>query len=160
MSNDARPGTGSGDPTEIALVEYAARHGAQRDALEAAAPRVFEVPFSAERKRMSTVHATEGTLWLREGAPEAVLPACTRALRGGAEPPLDRAAVTRVADAMAAAGLRVLAVGRRGWSMQPVGEDDALETDLCLLGLVGLLDPPRKEARRQSKPACMPASYP
>ncbi len=118
---------------------------------------MFELPFSAERKRMTTVHATEGAFVVYvKGASETVLPACNRELRADGERALDAMAAARVAEAMAAAGLRVLAVATRPWSMMPTSEDDALEVELCLLGLVGLLDPPRAEARA-AVAACMHA---
>lgn len=141
LCNDAaRDASGQwrGDPTETALAEAAGP-------AETLA-RVHEWPFDSDRKRMSTLHAAPGGGWtsFTKGAPETVLPRCTRA--GGA--PLDPERALRRAADMAAQGMRVLALARRHWATSPAGEGaDAVECELELLGLVGLTDPPRPEAR-------------
>ncbi len=143
LCNDASAGADGwiGDPTETALLQAARDAGLDVAALQKERPRRHEWPFDADRKRMSTLHTHEGG-WRAyvKGAPESVLPRCT----GGAE--LDEALST--AQAWAASGMRVLAVAQRDGSDDVVAVDsDAFEQGLTLLGLVGLIDPPRPEAR-------------
>jgi Ca2+-transporting ATPase len=156
LCNDAvRDGAGhwTGDPTETALAEAAQAAGLSVQALTHAHPRLQEWPFDSERKRMSTLHG-DGERWLSvtKGAPETVLPRCTRVATAGGEVALDTAEALRSAEAMAAQGMRVLAVARRTWQGcpavapldKPAGD---IESDLTLLGLVGLTDPPRPGAK-------------
>jgi len=148
LCNDAVPaadGQWQGDPTETALLALAQAAGLGKAAAEAHSPRVLELPFDAERKRMTTVHHVGGGyVAYTKGAPESVIPLCVECGPDGAscESWLARA------DAMAARGLRVLAVAQRrhGERPQPGAGIEALERDLHLLGLVGLIDPPRPEA--------------
>jgi Ca2+-transporting ATPase len=126
-----------GDPTEIALVDHAHASGVEIEALRQALPRIAELPFDSERKRMTTVHARgDDVLVTVKGAPEAVLPLCAG---------IDPGPWHRRADAMAAEGLRVLALAGRSADRHLPIED--VDRDLHLLGLVGLIDPPRPEAR-------------
>ncbi|HXF97948.1 MAG TPA: cation-translocating P-type ATPase [Gaiellaceae bacterium] len=135
-----------GDPTEGALLVAAAKVGLDREELERRCPRVAEIPFTSESKRMTTIHETpEGRLAYQKGAPEVVLAACTRVLGPSGEEPLDpakRDALAEVARAMAGDALRVLAVARRREATL-----ENAERELTLLGLVGMLDPPRPEAK-------------
>ncbi len=135
--------TGRGDPTEVALLRWAAEVSPGDSAGMAAGPRVAEAPFDSERRRMVTLHDRgEGHrhryVAYAKGAPEALLPLCD--LSAGR-----RAEVRERGRAMAADGLRVLAVARRDLDVLPGDPLDA-ERHLTLLGLVGLLDPPRAEA--------------
>ena len=138
LCNDAVPGadgTWQGDPTETALVDAAVVAGVDAAALQARSPRRLEWPFDSARKRMSTLHGD--TLWTK-GAPESLLPCCQG----------DTAEALALAQDWAAQGLRVLALARRPAAGLSVGPDaDAVEQDLELVGLVGLMDPPRPEAR-------------
>ena len=129
-----------GDPTEVALRDAARESGWVRADLEREAPRVAEVPFDADLRRMSTVHrATPGAIVYVKGAPEAVLERCVP--DEAAAPALARA------EALAAEGLRVLAFARRTLDAVPERVDETtLERDLELLGLVALVDPPRPGA--------------
>jgi Ca2+-transporting ATPase len=138
-----------GDPTEIALYVAAAAAGSRRETIEATAPRLAEIPFDADRKRMTTLHRHGGeTLAFTKGAPESVLPVCTRALGVAGSGPLERARVLARAEAMAAHGLRVLALAYRTWPEMPHDLSPlAVEEELSFLGLIGLIDPPRPEAR-------------
>ena len=135
-----------GDATEGALVVAAAKAGLRRSELEAVAPRVGEIPFTSESKRMATLHeGREGTVAYVKGAPEVVLDACVRQLADDGERPLGddtREALLATARTLAGDALRVLAVARR----TDATLDDA-ERDLTFLGLVGMIDPPRDEVR-------------
>jgi Ca2+-transporting ATPase len=134
----------AGDPTEGALVVAAAKAGIAKAALEGERPRVAEIPFSSETKRMTTLHRTGGGLTAyAKGAPEVLLPSCDSVLGSSGPVPLDeegRAGLLRVARGMAADALRVLAVARK----EGATPEDA-ERGLTLLGLVGMIDPPRPE---------------
>ncbi len=145
LCNDAQPGTDRaiGDPTEIALMEAAAAHGFVKPDIDAAAPRLAELPFSSERRRMSTLHHLDGAhVSVVKGAVEALAPRLARTHGEAGAAPLDLDAMHAQAERMAAAGLRVIAVAQRSFADNP-GEMDALEEDLVFLGLAGLADPPR-----------------
>ncbi|HET9383132.1 MAG TPA: cation-transporting P-type ATPase [Streptomyces sp.] len=137
-----------GDTTEGALLVAAAKAGLDPHAEEEAAPRVTEFPFDSDRKLMTTVHRTgpryEACV---KGAPAELLARCTEALWQGGGAPLTeqgRAAVLAAGDALASQGLRVLAVARRELDGPRPAQAEA-ESGLGLLGLVGMLDPPRPE---------------
>src|SRR5215207_201005 len=107
----------AGDPTEGALLVAAGKVGLERAELEARFPRVNEIPFTSDSKRMTTLNATpDGSVAFAKGAPEVILGACTRQLTGSAETPLDgaaRDALLSTARQMAGEALRVLAVARQ-----------------------------------------------
>jgi Ca2+-transporting ATPase len=131
-----------GDPTEVALYRAAQQAGLDPAAQQCECPRIAELPFDSERKRMLTLHRMpDGTaLAILKGAPEAVLPLCTTADRM----PFEREALLQCADAMATDGLRVLAFAERRLERAPAAPEDS-EHDMTFLGLVGLMDPPRPE---------------
>ena len=97
---------------------------------------------------MTTFHRTpDGLVAYTKGAPEAVLARCTSQWQPGGEADLRRAEVLDAAENLAAQGLRVLALARRSYEQLPgTGELEAVESGLCLIGLIGLIDPPRPEA--------------
>jgi len=153
LNNDitaAEAEAGHGEPTELALYQAAEAAGFDKAALLEATPRIGEVPFEAERKRMSTLHRTDGgvQVWVK-GAPEAVLAACTRATGADGEATaLDADGVHQTAEALAAEGFRVIAVAERRLDTPPAEVSaESVERELTFLGLVGLIDPPREEAR-------------
>ena len=152
LCNDARPAPGGGwqgDPTETALADVAATAGLDKAALDLEWPRLQELPFDADRKRMTTLHRSlQGDVAYTKGAPESVIPLCNAYWRAHGSVSIDQRAWLARADALAAQGLRVLAVARRSYDQLPEagGEIAVLESDLCLIGLVGLIDPPRPEA--------------
>jgi len=132
-----------GDPMEIALVEMAQRALPRLPAY----PRLDEIPFDADRMRLSAVHATpEGPTLYCKGALESVLPLCSMILADGDTRPLDpelRAQILAAQETMAEQGLRVLAFAYR--LVEPHWDRDHLEQDLVFTGFVGLEDPPRPE---------------
>ena len=135
-----------GDPTEGALVVAAAKAGLEKSDLVSRYPRVHEVPFTSETKRMTTLHeGPEGPVAFSKGAPEILLETCSRYLTAEGEKPLDEAsreAIRQEAQQMASEALRVLGVAEKSGA-QP---SDA-ERDMTFLGLVGMIDPPRPEAK-------------
>jgi Ca2+-transporting ATPase len=151
LSNDARvegDGTVRGDPTEVALHAAAARLGCDKAREERTANRLAELPFDADRKRMTTLHrAGDDIVSYSKGAPEVLLARCRDVAMGDGASAIDRSLLLQQAEDMAAAGLRVLAVAYRRWTGLPNLDPETVEQDLTLLALVGLIDPPRPEAR-------------
>jgi Ca2+-transporting ATPase len=135
-----------GDPTEGALVVAAAKAGLHKAELEREQPRVAEIPFTSESKRMTTLHGgPQGLRAYAKGAPEVILRCCTQAVHrerllalGTAE----RDAINESAQRMAAEALRVLAI-----AYKPDASPEDAERDMIFLGLVGMIDPPRPEAK-------------
>ena len=143
----------TGDPTEAAIATIAAQEGFLRGELEQRYPRKGEAPFDSSRKRMATCHTDPagGYLIAVKGAPEAVLACCTHILGANGPRPLtggERERIRRENQALAGAALRVLAVAQ-GQRAQLPGRFTAeeLERELCFVGLVGMMDPPRPEVR-------------
>jgi calcium-translocating P-type ATPase len=141
-----------GDPTEVALLEIANREGVSLTEVERRRRREQLFHFDPGRKLMSTIDRRDDHRWVdTKGAPESVLPRCTSTMTpGGASTPLDdqgRRSVMDYVEAIAADGLRVLAFAVRDLDRgQGVpGERDDAERDLCLVGLAGMVDPPRPE---------------
>ncbi len=134
-----------GDPTEGAMVVAAAKAGLERGELEARWPRVDEIPFTSETKRMTTLHRDgESTLAFSKGAPEVLVASCSHVLTDSGPVPLsesEKQAVAAAAEQMAQDALRVLAVAKKSGASR----EDA-ERDMTLLGLIGMIDPPRPEA--------------
>jgi len=132
-----------GDPMEVALVELARRALPDFPTVQ----RLDEIPFDADRMRMSIVYATaEGSTLYCKGAPETVLPLCTRRLMHGSVHALDdaeRQHLREVQEVMTERGLRVIALAYRSGS--PRTSPTISEDDLVFAGLVGLEDPPRAE---------------
>ncbi|PPC91084.1 MAG: ATPase [Methylobacter sp.] len=150
LNNDAyyvESGVLQGDPTEIALYEAAKDAGLDINVLNRTLPRIDEIPFDSERKRMTTLHA-QGETFLAycKGAPESVLPYCNSQWLNGGEQPLESAELLKIAVDMAAQGLRVLALAFRVFPEKPSGQPQDIEREFCFLGFVGLIDPPRPEA--------------
>ncbi len=140
-----------GDPTEGALTVVAAKAGIKRE--ELTVPRIAEVPFSSERKRMTTIHDTpQGIMAYSKGAPEIILDSCTRIYSEGIERELteqDRGRILQANQEMAAGALRVLGLAYKSLADTEQGSEVAeeAEEEMVWLGLVGMIDPPREEVR-------------
>ena len=129
-----------GDPTETAILAHLRRMGYDKSDLLLDMPRIDELPFDSERKRMSSIHVVDNqTIVIVKGAPEMVLPLCTK---GNVEKAAEANAL------MAGDALRVLAVAYKLMDVDSAVYDvDTLECDLTLAGLVGMIDPPRPEVK-------------
>ncbi len=165
-SNQSTP---LGDPTETALVVAAARSGLLKLELDRLLPRVAEVPFSSERKRMTTVHRlpadsdlmppgikiackqdASSYVAFTKGAVDVLLGLSNSVWVNGQRKPMDDAWRDRLVaanDSLAASGMRVIGVAFRCLeAAPPKGELDNLERDLTFVGMIGMIDPPRPEA--------------
>jgi Ca2+-transporting ATPase len=146
-----------GDPTEGALIVAARKAGLEAATLDTRLKRIGEVPFSSERKLMSTVHTDaehhERVLVLTKGAPDVLLRSCSHELVGEEPRQLTderRAEILKTNEQLAAEALRTLGVARRSLPRSEVSHEDInaeIEKDLVFLGLIGMIDPPRQEAK-------------
>jgi Ca2+-transporting ATPase len=153
LSNDAsndKDGHIIGDPTEAALFSLARECGFKKEALERSFPRVAEIPFDSDRKCMTTIHRWEnGTHFsFTKGALEALVPQSGHVLGSDGLMQLDRNQILDAGERMASHGLRTLGIGMRRWDKLPDDlAPEVVETELTMLGIVGLMDPPREEAK-------------
>jgi len=135
-----------GDPTEGALIVAAAKAGLDKTDLDTRFPRVHEIPFTSETKRMTTLHTSpDGPVAYSKGAPEVILDSCTHQLTETGETELKQAgkeAILETGRQMASNALRVLALACKS----NAGLENA-EQGMVFLGLVGMIDPPRPEAK-------------
>ncbi len=149
--------TVQGDPTEGALLVAASKAGLESAALAARLPRIGEVPFSSERKLMSTVHRDvqqdhRGVVFTK-GAPDVLLARCTHELTGDVPSPLTaerRSRILETNETLAGQALRTLGVAGRWITTETLDTraqpDERVERDLVFIGLIGMIDPPRPEA--------------
>jgi Ca2+-transporting ATPase len=141
-----------GDPTEGALLVLGRKAGINPEALLAEFPRVAEIPFTSEAKRMSTFHREEdGVLMCVKGAPEGLLPRARQMLTEGGEEAMSsevREQVRKQAADMAHKALRLLGLAYRRFPEVPSLEDENVNRELVWVGLVGMIDPARPEARQ------------
>jgi len=139
-----------GDPTEGALLVLGRKAGVDPEELRREFPRVAEIPFSSEAKRMSTFHQeVDQFLMCVKGAPERLLSRATQMLTANGEEPLDpanRELIREQAANMAHEALRVLGLAYARLPAVPDLEAGGEDVDLVWVGLVGLIDPPRAEA--------------
>lgn len=148
----SKDGELTGEPTETALVDWAARLNLKKYELKAQFPRVAEAPFDSVRKMMTTLH-TEGDkiVQFTKGAPDVVIGRCTHYLSGGKAVKMTeeyRAEILKANKNMADRALRVLAAAQRIYKELP--EDTSptsLENELCFIGLSGMIDPVRDEVK-------------
>jgi Ca2+-transporting ATPase len=149
--------TVQGDPTEGALIVAARKAGLQSESLKMRFERVGEVPFSSERKLMTTVHTDaekeEHLLVFTKGAPDVLLTRCSQELAGEDTKPLTdkrRKEILEANEELAGRALRTLGIAFRSvpFDALDVDEvDESVERDLVFAGLIGMIDPPREEAR-------------
>ncbi|MBM4135512.1 MAG: calcium-translocating P-type ATPase, PMCA-type [Nitrospira sp.] len=163
LSNDAQRDAGGnviGDPTEIALYNIASDNGFNKKELEKDFPRIAEIPFDSERKCMTTIHKTPptfpplqrggdgGVISFTKGAVEVLVERSDSISTPEGLKTLDVKEILRINERMAADGLRVLGVAMRKWDSLPSNmSPENVETGLTILGLVGMMDPPREEAK-------------
>jgi Ca2+-transporting ATPase len=145
VTRDGRPQV-DGDPTEGALLVAAAKVGLHYARLNEQEPRTAEISFTSERRQMTTLHAAStGVTAYSKGATEQILASCAYQLKSEEQAALstsDRERISSIEQDLASKGLRVLAVARKSDTSV-----EAAERDMTLLGLVGMMDPPRSEAK-------------
>jgi Ca2+-transporting ATPase len=161
LCNDTRLTEGEGgwgikgDPTEGALAVLAQKAGLAQGSLNRQFPRIGEVPFSSERKRMTTIHRfSHNQIAFMKGAPEVVLEASGYISKGGEEESLTREERERMLDiarAMAGDALRVLGLAYRHISEKEEEWDESVEQGMVFIGLAGMIDPPREEVKEAIK---------
>ena len=150
-----------GDPSENALVEYSLTNNISKDILYMKMPRVHEIPFDSDRKLMTTIHKLDsGYLIITKGAPDVLIKKCSNYLEDGNDIVLDnykREKIIHENEDMAINALRVLGVAYKKVNILPNNiNPDTIEWDLCFVGLVGMIDPPKegvKEAIISAKKA-------
>lgn len=141
----------TGDPTEGALIVAAAKAGLEKSELEKIYPRVGEIPFTSERKRMTTIHSMlEGETFAHmKGAPEVVLERCNKILENGKEKKLTKDIKDRILktnEALASNALRVIGMAYRKLATELKDfHEETVEKDFVFVGLEGMIDPPREE---------------
>ncbi len=143
---------GIGDPTETALTTAAADYGIVKHDVESQKPRVAEIPFDSDRKLMTTVHKLEDRFRIMvKGAPDILLSKCTHILKGKEVVQAGEQDIREIESkntGMAEKAFRVLAVAFRDVENIPeLLVPDTVEKELCFAGLIGMIDPPRDEAR-------------
>ncbi|SEM22254.1 Ca2+-transporting ATPase [Syntrophus gentianae] len=151
LSNDAQAGNGGevlGDPTETALYRVAEKSGYDKADLEKTHRRVAEIPFDSERKCMTTFHEWEGGLVsFTKGAVDVLVEKSRDMMMPESPMPIDLGRIKGLNESMAAGGMRVLCFAMRRWDRLP---DDMspgnVEKEMTMIGLVGMIDPPREEA--------------
>ena len=152
LANNSHVNNGKivGDPTEAALLVSGAKAGLDQVKLHSEFKRLDEIPFSSERKQMSTVNLMDGRhVVLSKGAPDVLLHHCDRVLINGKIKKLDSKLKKEILEKnheLASDALRVLAFAYKESKVKPSG-DKAIESKLVFLGLQGMMDPPRKEVK-------------
>ena len=145
-------GNVTGEPTEAALVAWAHKLNLNKNDLKGKLPRIGEAPFDSGRKMMSTVHDENGSyIQFTKGAPDVIIQRCTHYLKDGKAVPMTEEYSAQILTAnktMADKALRVLACAQRIYGEKPAAfEPEALEADLCFVGLCGMIDPVRPEVK-------------
>ncbi len=144
-----------GDPTEAALLVAARKLGFDYDQEMIASPRIYELPFESKRKRMSTIHAEQGKMVAYvKGAPKEVLDLCTKIVSSEGIKEItdkDRQAIINQNDQFARSALRVLAIAYRDLPKMSDYKVETVEKDLVFIGLVAMMDPPRREVTQAVK---------
>jgi Ca2+-transporting ATPase len=140
-----------GDPTEGALIVAAAKAGLWKQDLDKNAPRIAEIPFSSERKRMTTIHL-EGNkkIAYMKGAPEIILQKCTHIVQNGATQKLtleNQVLLVKVTEDMASQALRNLGFAYKVLPEKETEFSENIEEGFTFAGIIGMIDPPRKEVK-------------
>jgi P-type Ca2+ transporter type 2C len=140
-----------GDPTEGALVVAAEKAGLSKEELEEQEPRVFEVPFSSERKRMTTIHTKEGQrIAYMKGAPEMVIERCSKILLNGKVQPFTKESQIKhfkMTEAFALQALRNLAFAYKELPTETEEFKEDMEEGFVFIGIMSMIDPPRPEVK-------------
>ena len=156
LANDAvlgSDGVALGDPTETALIDAGVKHSINKNALSEVLPRVAEIPFDSERKLMTTIHQNNDDDFLVavKGGLDELLANCTRINDGTSIRAITEKDIEDINKAnleMASQALRVLAVGYKTISVLPATfTPETIENDYIFIGMVGMIDPPREEAK-------------
>jgi Ca2+-transporting ATPase len=153
LSNDAQTGADGmmiGDPTEIALYDMAKKQGFEKEELQINFARVAELPFDSDRKCMTTFHKWPDGKFISftKGATDVLIERSENILTSEGLSPVDIHEMQRVNERMAADGQRVICIAMRRWDALPVDMSAGdVEAGLTVLGLAGMMDPPREEAR-------------
>ncbi|MCD6248880.1 MAG: cation-translocating P-type ATPase [candidate division Zixibacteria bacterium] len=154
LSNDAsvdKDGNVIGDPTETAIFSLAQKCGFDKETLQKTFPRIEEIPFDSDRKRMTTFHRwKDGTfISFTKGAMESLCELSSRTLTLDGPRQFDKNTTLMAGEQMAAEGLRTLGFCYRQWDKLPDNlTPEVVESGLTMLGIVGLMDPPREEAKQ------------
>jgi Ca2+-transporting ATPase len=140
-----------GDPTEGALIVAAAKAGLSKSEMDKAEPRISEIPFSSERKRMTTIHTKDGKkVAYMKGAPEMVIERCSKIMLNGKAQPLSppqRIEIQKVIEVMALQALRNLGFAYKELPETLTEFDESIEADFIFVGIMGMIDPPRPEVK-------------
>lgn len=143
-----------GDPTEVALIPFAQKLGFNQSNLKKEFPRLFEQPFDSDRKRMTTLHKIDGQLTVfTKGATDEMLPLCTHIMTNNGVrkiTPQDKKQIAHLSHQMQAGALRVLGFATKIVDNLPEANAD-LENNLTFIGIVGMIDSPRKEVAASVK---------
>jgi len=152
LCNDARldsSGGVIGDPTETALFDLGREKGYLRERLDEKYPRLAEIPFDSDRKLMTTFHPLENgrIISFTKGAADEIVERSEKALADHGQEEVDRSKILETAEQIAGDGLRTLGFAMRVWEALPHPlTSEQVETGLVLIGIVGMMDPPRPEA--------------
>ncbi len=157
--NTTKKDKANGEPTENALLIAASKHGKNKVMLEKKYRRVGEIPFDSSRKLMTTIHKVEngGYKIITKGAPDVLLRICSNYLDNGQELTINNSILRKIEknnESMASSALRVLAVAYKDVPSIPQKSD--IEKGLTFCGLIGIIDPPRPEAK-QAVSECLAA---
>ena len=156
LENDNGQWRVTGDPTEGALVVAAYKAGLKQEELENQYQRIGEIPFSSERKRMTTIHsAPDGEVYAYiKGAPEVIIERCSKIYSAGKEGKLtdhERKRILKINEGFAGNALRVLAFAYRRLPESKGSYTEEIENNLVFVGLIGMIDPPREEAIKANR---------
>lgn len=149
---DKDKGEAVGEPTECALVNYAATLGLDKNNQKEIYPRIGEIPFDSMRKMMTTVHKDENgnILQYTKGAPDEIVKRCSFYLKDGKAVKMDEGKRNEILAAnkeMADRALRVLAVAQKRLDLKKRIYHRKRRKDMCFVGLVGMIDPVRPEVK-------------